>query len=197
MEQSPNTPDWFNQAPTSVEPSEPKSRKPLIIVVLVAITIVILALSALANRTSASTCFTADDYAQFYDVSVADTNAIKPGGLFFATNYLFVDGKDEINTEESDVPSLDADNIATLYRANPERDMTIDIEAGYAEADAGTQTLAKQRAATVKKTLTNAGVPEGKITTTLKSYDPGSDEEAEDTTNIVHLTIRSSETCRQ
>ncbi len=143
------------------------------------------------------TCFTANDYIEFYG-SAPDDKTLKPGAVFFNSIYNFIPGSTTLDATESELsPEKDIANFNAFYKKYSSKQVLFIINATYATGSASNKAVVEKRVENIKKLLTDTGIAADLITTKIEAYEAAHQTVDDDNANSVSLTIKSAETCRE
>lgn len=146
---------------------------------------------------NAPTCFTASDYVEFYGSAPGDTT-FAPGSDFFTGTYRFTPSTASLYTAETDAsPSEDAASLAAFYNKHPKKQVAFYVQTAYPSGSDDSKQVAEKRIETVKKSLTDAGIGAELINTKNEAYDVADETIEYDNINMVTLSLKSADTCRE
>lgn len=146
---------------------------------------------------NAPTCFTANDYAEFYGITPSDVT-FAPGSDFFTGTYRFTPSTTSLYTAETDAsPSEDAASLAAFYNKHPKKQVAFYVQTAYPSGSDDSKQIAEKRIETVKKSLTDAGIGAELINTKNEAYDVVDETIEYDNINMVTLSLKSADTCRE
>lgn len=185
-----------NQAPI-IPPQKPRTLRRILLIIGVVLIAIGVGLHVY-KLVNAPTCFTADDYVEFYGASSAGTS-FAPGAEFFRGSYSYTPGTTALDTSDSDAtPAKDAAALATFYAKHSGKHATFIIETPYSSSSEDTtKSIAEKRASDIKQLLVNAGIPAEMIQTKSKAYNLSDETIEYDATDAVSLTLASTDSCRE
>lgn len=187
----------MNQYPASQQSATLRPSNTLLIGLIVFLGVALLAVGIFAaSRPNAPTCITPDDYFAFYGEEPLESN-FEPKISFFQKEYTFIANSAAIDANESDAPSIDAQNLARFYASRTNKPMVFTLAAVYQKDSATSKALADQRLRLLADTLTKADIPADLIKSDISAYTTDESTELPDSSNAASLTLSSAESCTE